>query len=66
MISNVLQAAHVQAEHSLLQDVCAESIMDFWERSGLNPALKYYPDPEMETDGGQYRCWMCGWKSNKQ
>ena len=52
-----------EKEHSLLQDGCAESIKDFWERSGLNPALDYYPDPEVvEPDGGQHRCWMCGFK----
>lgn len=54
-----------EKEHSLLQDGCAPSIKDFWNRSGLNPALDYYPDPDPEPDGGQYRCWMCGWKSTK-
>ena len=47
-------------EHSLLQDG--------WVRSGLNPALSYYTDPEQEPDPdeGQYRCWLCGWKSDKK
>ena len=34
-----------EKEHSLLQDSCAESIKDFWGRSGLNPTLDYYSDP---------------------
>ena len=55
-----------EKEQSLLEDGCAESIKDFWDRSGLNPALEYYPDPDQEPDGTQYRCWMCGWKSDKR
>ena len=47
------------------EDGCAESIKGFWNRSGLNPARSYYPDPDPEPDAGQYRCWMCGWKSDK-
>ena len=49
-----------QKEHSLLQDGCAESIKEFWNTSGINPALDYYPDPDGEPGT---RCWMCGWKS---
>ena len=49
-----------EKEDSLLEDGCAESIKDFWDRSGQNPALDYYPDPEGEPGT---RCWMCGWKS---
>ena len=49
-----------EKEHSLLEDGCAESIKDFWNRSGKNPALDFYPDPEGEPGT---RCWMCGWKS---
>ena len=35
-----------QKEHSLLQDECAESIKEFWNNSGINPTLDYYPDPD--------------------
>ena len=49
-----------QKEHSLMQDGCAESIKTFWNDSGLNPALDFYPDPDGEHGT---RCWMCGWKS---
>ena len=55
-----------QKEHSLLQDGCYPSIKEFRNRSGKNPALSYYPDPDGEPGT---RCWMCGWKStatNKQ
>ena len=37
-----------EKEYSLLEDGCAESIKDFWNRTGKNPALDYYPDPEGE------------------
>ena len=50
-----------QKEHSLLQDGCYPSIKAFWNRSGINPALDFYPDPEGEPGT---RCWMCGWKSS--
>ena len=50
-----------QKEHSLLQDGCAESIKEYWNNSGTNPALDYYPDPEGEPGT---RCWMCGFKSS--
>ena len=49
-----------QKEDSLIQDGCAESIKDFWDKSGINPALEYYPDPDNEPGT---RCWMCGFKS---
>ena len=49
-----------EKEHSLLEDGCAESIRDFWIKSGKNPALDYYSDPDGEVGT---RCWMCGWKS---
>ena len=55
-----------QKEHSLLEDGCAQSIKQFWDQSGKNPALDFYPDPEGEPGT---RCWMCGWKNsakNKQ
>ena len=42
-------------EHSLLSDGCKDSIDDFWLRTGKNPALDFYPDPENRP-----RCWMCG------
>ena len=45
-----------ETEHSLLRDGCKESIDDFWMRTGTNPALDYYADPE-----GRPRCWMCGY-----
>ena len=50
-----------QKEHSLLEDGCAQTIKEFWNRSGKNPALEFYPDPNGELDT---RCWMCGWKSS--
>ena len=28
-----------------------------WNRSGINPALDYYPDPKGEPGT---RCWICG------
>ena len=43
-------------EHSLLQDGCKESIDDFWEKSGINPAKDFFPDSECRP-----RCWMCGY-----
>ena len=55
-----------EKEHSLLQDGCYPSIKRFCHKSGKNPALNFYPDPDGEPDT---RCWMCGWKStaaNKQ
>ena len=55
-----------EKEHTLLEDDCAESIKAFWDPTGMNPALRYYPDPYPESGGGQFRCWMCGWKSNKK
>mgnify|MGYP003327420054 FL=1 len=50
-----------EKEHSLLMDGCASAIKSFWNKSGINPALDYYPDPD--GDAGT-RCWMCGWKSS--
>ena len=32
------------------------SIDEFWLRTGLNPALDFYPDHE-----NKLRCWMCGY-----
>ena len=43
-------------EHSLLEDGCKDSIDEFWHKSGLNPALDFYPDPHNLP-----RCWMCGY-----
>ena len=46
-----------------MRDGCTESIKDFWTRTGKNPTLDFYPDKD--GDPGM-RCWMCGWKSDKQ
>ena len=48
---------------ALVRDGCTESIKDFWTRTGKRPALDFYPDAD--GDPGM-RCWMCGWKSDKQ
>ena len=50
-------------EDPLIQDGCTEAIKDFWTKSGKNPALDYYADPDGDVG---MRCWMCGWKSNKR
>ena len=55
-----------EKEHSLLEDGCAESVKEFWNRSGLNPSLAYYLDPDPELDVSQHRCWMCAWKIIKK
>ena len=46
-----------------MKDGCVETIKEFGDDSGLNPALDFYPDPD--GDSGT-RCWMCGWKSAKK
>ena len=43
-------------EQSLLRDGCKESIDAFWLKSGINPALEFFPDPDHRP-----RCWMCGY-----
>ena len=44
-----------------IEDGCAESIKNFWDRIGNNLTLDFYPDPDGEPGT---RCWMCGWKSS--
>ena len=52
-----------EPEHLLTRYGCRETIKDFWSTSKLNPAKKFYPDPDGDASS---RCWMCDWKQKRQ